>query len=177
MGDIGSYSANLIARYERKIRVSKKNSDEAIEEFLKNKPYFSRIGEEIEEDEATLENITNGKYTGYSFYEDGEQCDTFDNPLTTDWDWYYCENIQPLIKMNLEELRDLDLKILKDDYYFDENSDYSEDVYIGEISNYIYCSNDNSTESYIKISKKIQADLASGRCRLVLAGDGDGSNC
>ena len=180
MGDVGRYEAQLVARYPRKIKVKEKNSDEAIAEFLNKKPDFARVGKSIDEEEATLENITNGKYLGYIYQdEDGDCADTFDNPLTPKNEKHYfdyAQDIQPLIVITVEELQDLDLDILSEYDYYDEGVGFDLEKTLGNIRNYIYCYNDNSDETYIKIPEEILKDLAEGKCAFVLTGDGHG-NC
>lgn len=181
MGDVGRYSAQLVARYERKVKIKENNSDETIEKFLKSKPNFAKVGKSIDDDESTLENIINGKYIGYVYIdEDGDECDTLDNPLSVDneEDYFdYVEDVKPLIKIEIEELRNLDLKILSEYDYYDESAGCDTEKGLGNIYNYIYCSNDNSTEDTIKIPKEILSDLAEGKCKIVLKGDGHGSHC
>jgi hypothetical protein len=180
MGDVGRYEAQLVARYPRKIKVKEKNTYEAIAEFLFKKPDFARVGEAIDGEEATLENITNGKYLGYVYQdEDGDYADTFDNPFTSKNERHYfdyAQDIQPLIQITVEELQDLDLDILSEYDYYDEGVGFDLDKTLGNIRNYIYCYNDNSTEDHIKIPDEILKDLVEGKCKLVLTGDGHG-NC
>ena len=180
MGDVGRYEAQLVARYPRKIKVKEKNTYEAIAEFLFKKPDFARVGEIIDGEEATLENITNGKYLGYVYQdEDGDYADTFDNPFTSKNERHYfdyAQDIQPLIQITVEELQDLDLDILSEYDYYDEGVGFDLEKTLGNIRNYIYCYNDNSTEDHIKIPDEILKDLVEGKCKLVLTGDGHG-NC
>lgn len=180
MGDVGRYEAQLVAVYPRKIKIKESNSDEAIEDFLKLKPNFSKVGSNIDSKESTLENINNGKYVGYLYQDEyGDMTDTFEEPLTSKNErhyWDYAEDITALIKITVEELRYLDLKILAGHDYYDENCSYDEEISLVDISNYIYCYNNNATGSRVKISKEILQDLVDGKCELYLSGDGHG-NC
>jgi hypothetical protein len=177
MGSVGSYEASIVAVYKRKIKLTKPNSQEDIEKFLKSKGGdFGKVSKE----ETSLDDIdfSNEEHIGYVYYYDEEECSRYKSE--GDIEEYIdedCEEIYPILKINPEDLKYLDLNILKDMDYYDEDGDFNENITLENIGEYIYCSNDNSSRAKIKIPANILKDLVDKKCTLYLEGDGNGEHC
>ncbi len=177
MGSVASYEASVIAVYERSVKVKKPNSKEVIEEFLdsKNGIFGKVLNEEVYIDDIDFEN---NEHLGYAYYYDGE--DSYRYKSSGDIEEFIdedCEYIRPIVAITEAELTYLDLDILQDFAYYDENDDFNENISLKYIHEGIYCSNDNSTRAKIKIPKKVLKDLVDGKCTLYLEGDGSGEHC
>ncbi len=177
MGSVASYEASLVAVYKRKIKISEPNTQEKIEKFLDSK---KGIFGKVEKDIIDFEDIdfSNQDHIGYVYYYDGEETSTFKFEADIrDYIDEDCEDIRPIVAISPEELKFLDLKVLKDYDYYDEEGDFNENISLADVSGWIYCSNDNSERQKVKLSKKILQDLIEGNCTLYLEGDGTGEHC
>lgn len=177
MGSVASYEASVVAVYKRKIKITKPNTQEEIEKFLKSKKgVFGKVSKE----EILIDDIdfSNEEHIGYVYNYDDDECSSLKSEGNIeeyiDED---CEDIYPILKMNSDELKYLDLSILKECDYYDEEGNFNDNVTLENISESIYCSNDNSSSSKIKIPAKILKDLVDGKCTLYLEGDGSGDHC
>jgi hypothetical protein len=177
MGSVASYEASVIAVYKRNIKITKPNSQEDIEKFLKSKGgVFGKVLKE----EINIDNIdfNNDEHIGYVYNYDDEECFTLksedDIETFIDED---CEEIRPIVTINSDELKYLDLNILKEFKYYDENGDFNENITLENISESIYCNSDNYSSTEFKISAKILQDLADKKCTLHLEGNGSGDHC
>lgn len=177
MGSVASYEASLIAVYNRKIKITKPNTKEEIEKFLKLKGgAFGKVSKE----EILFDDIdfNNEEHIGYYYYYDGEEdCRYKSEGNIEDYVDEDCDEIYPILKMSFEELEYLNLNFLKDYNSYDEDGDFNEHVTIENVSGYIYCDNDNSERAKVKIPANILKDLADNKCTLYLEGDGFGEHC
>ena len=179
MGSLGNYQACLFAKYERQIKISKPNSDEDIDKFLKSKEGF--FGKVLEEDvtDDDLNIINRDEYIGFWFKFNDEIITTYkvrDSISNVEKKQKYWEHIYPIVSMSVDELKYLDLNILKDYDYYDESKDYSAIKLLGEIGSEMYYEScdENKSYSFVELSDEILRDLLDKKCTLHLEGDSYG---
>lgn len=182
MGSLGNYEAYLFVKYERQIKISEPNSDEDINKFLKSKEgFFGKVLEEevdydFNNDDTII--IDKNEYIGFIFELDGEKAVAYkvkDNiskvEKQEDWDYTY-----PIVSMSVDELRYLDLNILKDFECYNESEDYSTIKVLGEIGSEVYYESceENKSYSFVELSDEVLKDLLDKKCTLHLEGNSYG---
>lgn len=176
MGSLGNYEAYLFVKYERQIKISEPNSDEDIDKFLKFKGNF--FGKVLKEDttDDDLNIIDKDEYVGFWFKFNDEIITTYkvrDNISKVEKKQKYWEHIYPIVSMSVDELRYLDLNILKDFECYNESEDYSTIKVLGEIGSEVYYEScdENKSYSFVELSDEVLRDLLDKKCTLHLEGD------
>lgn len=201
MGSLGSWNASL--SLSRKIMISQKeeNSSEVIEKFIKkngNRLTQSKKFNKLKKDDILIGLLIQDEYGDY--YEEFSMKDLglenvnakdfIKNKVYKNHTEIFSEDL--LEAVDIEEwvfevevkdleskLKFLNLKELgKNLSSWDPStpSFITEEEYLAECSDYIYCGNDNSGSDEFTITQKFINSLKVGD-KLVLTGDGDGEHC
>ena len=174
MGSCGSYSASLSINYS--IKTTTPNTVEQCSDYLQSRKSPLYLISTQKPTEELIQSLLDSKINFLLDYDDGFETWQFDDdPLNGLTQYSSIDKYCLYIAVTPEQLINCDLSLLpKDKYYSIINSDFTVDEPILNVSESIYCENDNSSSDSIQITPTLLAKLSRPNAKLVLTGNGDG---